>query len=263
MSQIRRTPVRYRELLVGLALTDFRARHKGSLLGAGWSFAHPIATIGLYLFVYKVAMRGGETEGVPFALWLVVGFVPWFFFTDGLVAMSQSLVDYRYLVKKVVFEVTIIPAIKLLSSTFVAVVVWTVLLVVLSVAGYTPRLAWPQIPYFFGCILMLTAGLGLLTAAITPFVRDLTQMVVLAIQFGLWLTPILWPMSNAPKAVLPFVKLNPLVYVLQGLRDALLHGRPFWYHPVLTLYFWVFVILVNGLGVYVFTRLRPQFADVL
>lgn len=256
-------PLRHRELLFELARSDFRARHKGSLLGALWAFAQPVLTIVLYLFIYLVGLRHAETDGVPFVLWLIVGITPWFFFTDALTSMTQSLVEYKFLVKKVVFEVTIIPAIKLLSSSFVALVVWAVVLVVLMANGYPPRLAWIQIPYYFLAIVALVTGLGLMTSAITPFFRDLSQVVAVCMQFGVWLTPVLWPLSNAPARFVPFLQLNPVLYVIQGLREALLHGKPFWNHPALTIYFWVFVGVANVLGLRIFGRLRPHLADVL
>lgn len=256
-------PLRHRELLMELARNDFRARHKGSLLGTLWAFAQPVLTIVLYLFIYQVGLRRADTDGVPFVLWLIVGITPWFFFTDALSAMTTSLVEYKFLVKKVVFEVTIIPAIKLLSSIFVAAVVWVIVLIILAVAGYPPSLAWLQLPYYFLAVTALAAGLGLLTSAITPFFRDLSQIVAVAVQFGVWLTPVLWPLSNAPARLRPILELNPVHYVIQGMRDALLLGRPFWHHPLLTAYFWIFVLAANVIGLRVFGRLRPHLADVL
>lgn len=256
-------PLRHRELLFELARNDFRARHKGSLLGTAWAFAQPVLTIVLYLFIYKVGLRPAETGGVPFVLWLIVGITPWFFFTDAVSAMTSSLVEYKYLVKKVVFEVTIIPAIKLLSSIFVALVVWGVVLLILTISGYPPRLAWLQIPYYFLAVTALASGLGLMTSAITPFFRDLSQVVAVAVQFGVWLTPVLWPLSNAPPRLVPVLELNPVHYVIQGLREALLLGKPFWSHPALTVYFWLFVLAANVLGLRIFGRLRPHLADVL
>jgi teichoic acid transport system permease protein len=254
---------RKRGIIFELARTDFRSRYTGSLLGAVWAFAQPVLTIVLYLFIHKVGFRSGAPNGVPFVLWLIVGMVPWFFFTDALVAVTSSLIEYSFLVKKIVFEVGILPTIKLVSAALIHVVVWALLLVILAFRGVLPTFAWLQVPYYFFAAYALVSGIGLIAAVITPFFRDLAQVVIVSLQFFFWLTPILWSIEQAPPRLAPYLQLNPVYYVVEGLRDALLLGKPFWAHPLLTAYFWTFVLVTNLIGLALFQRLRPHFADVL
>jgi teichoic acid transport system permease protein len=254
---------RQRRIIFELARTDFRSRHTGSLLGAAWAFAQPVLTIVLYLFIHRVGFRSGVPQGVPFVLWLIVGLVPWFFFTDALVAVTHSLVEYSFLVKKIVFEVAILPTIKLVSAALVHVVVWTIVLLILAFSGFPPRLAWLQVPYYFFAVIALVSGIGLVAAVITPFFRDMAQVVIVSLQFFFWLTPVLWSIDQAPARLAPLLKLNPVYYIVNGLRDALLLGKPLWAHPLWALYFWVFVLGANLLALTLFQRLRPHFADVL
>lgn len=255
--------IRQRGLILELARNDFRARYTGSLLGALWAFAQPVLTILLYLFIYKVGFKAGAPQGVPFVLWLIVGMVPWFFFTDALVAVTSSLVEYSFLVKKIVFEVSILPTIKAVSAALIHLVVWALVLVILAFSGFTPTLSWLQVPYYFFAAYALVTGLGLVAAAVTPFFRDLAQIVPVTLQFLFWLTPILWSINQAPPRIAKILQFNPVYYVVEGLRDALLLGKPLWSNPLLTLYFWAFVLIVNVLGLSLFRRLRPHFADVL
>jgi ABC-type polysaccharide/polyol phosphate export permease len=255
--------LRNRGLIFELARNDFRARYTGSLLGAVWAFAQPVLTIVLYLFIYKVGFKAGAPSGVPFVLWLIVGMVPWFFLTDALVAVTNSLVEYSFLVKKIVFEVSILPTIKIVSASLIHIVVWALVLVILAFCGFTPTLAWLQVPYYFFAAFALVSGVGLIAAVLTPFFRDLAQMVVVSLQFFFWLTPILWSIEQAPPRLAKLLQWNPVYYVVEGLRDALLLGKPLWAHPYLTLYFWSFVLLTNLIGFSLFRRLRPHFADVL
>ena len=58
-------------------------------------------------------------------------------------------------------------------------------------------------------------------------------------------------------------KLNPLFYIVQGYRDSFLNGPWFWQYDTMSLYFWVFTLLLLIIGSKVYNRLSPHFSDVL
>lgn len=254
---------RHRGLIRQLAARDFRARHSGSALGFVWAFVQPLLTILMYLFIYTVGFRPMALGKVPFVLWLITGIVPWFYFADGLVAATNSLIEYSYLVKKVVFDVTLVPTIKLVSAAMTHGVVLAVVMVIVTLSGFPPRLSWLQVPYYALATVALLSGLSLATSALTVFVRDLGHAVTVGIQFAFWLTPVAWSISNAPVRFQRLLKLNPIYYLVDGMRDSLLVGHWFWQKPNLTLYFWALAIGLNVVGYALFVRLRPHFADVL
>jgi ABC-type polysaccharide/polyol phosphate export permease len=254
---------RQRRLIRQLAYGDFRARHSGALLGFFWAFVQPLLSILMYLFIYQVGFRAMPLGKVPFVLWLIVGIVPWFYFADGLISATNSLVEYSYLVKKVMFNVTLIPTIKLCSAALTHVLVLAVALVIVVASGFFPRLSWLQLPYYLFALVFLVSGLSFFTSAATAFVRDIGQAVTVGMQFGFWLTPIAWSLANAPARFVPFLKLNPLYYVVEGMRDSVLVGTWFWQKPYQTVYFWAVALALNVIGYWVFRRLRPHFADVL
>lgn len=254
---------RQRQLILELAKTDFRARYTGSLLGVTWAFAQPVLTIVLYLFIYQVGFRAGPSQQVPFVLWLIVGMAPWFFFIDSFIGATGALVEYSFLVKKLVFEASILPTIKLVSAALIHSVVWGIVLVIVAVTGYWPTVHWLAVPYYFVAMLLLASGITLITAAITPFFRDMIQVVSVGMQFAFWLTPILWSPDAVSPRIARLAQLNPAYYVIQGLREALLLGKPIWAHPLLTVWFWVFVIATNAAGAALFRKVRPHLPDVL
>jgi len=98
-----------RRLVAKLAKNDFKTRYAGSYLGIVWAFIQPVITILVYWFVFSVGFRSGTGDlGVPFVLYLVAGIVPWFFFQDALIGGTNSLLEYNYLVKKVVFNISVL-----------------------------------------------------------------------------------------------------------------------------------------------------------
>ena len=135
-----------RRLVAKLAKNDFKTRYAGSYLGIVWAFIQPVITILVYWFVFSVGFRSGTGDlGVPFVLYLVAGIVPWFFFQDALIGGTNSLLEYSYLVKKVVFKISILPIIKLVAATFIHAFFVGVLLIIAMMYGYMPNLYSLQI----------------------------------------------------------------------------------------------------------------------
>ena len=103
----------------------------------------------------------------------------------------------------------------------------------------------------------------MITSVLNMFTRDVKKMVNASMRLLLYLTPILWEMSNLPKWIQKIMKCNPLYYIVEGYRSALLGNVWFFQNIKLTIYFWFIVLLLYGFGRIIFKRLKPHFADVL
>lgn len=247
-----------------LSRNDFRTRFAGSYFGFWWAFVQPLATILLFWFVFRVGFRVTHAPGgAPYGLWLAAGLAPWFFFSEGWSTASSALMDYSFLVKKVVFRVEFLPLIKIISAFLFHAAFILVLTLLMLILGQRPGWHLLQLPYYGMCLFALTLALGLLTASILPFFRDLSQLLVIVLQFGLWLTPIFWSAEMIPEQYRWMFKLNPVAYVVEGYRDALFGQAWVWQHAMTTLGFWLLTLALGLLAVHVHRRLRPHFADVL
>lgn len=256
---------RNRRLVLSLAKNDFKTKYAGSYFGTIWAFVQPIVTICVYWFVFGLALRSGADRGVPFVLWLIAGLIPWFFLQDGLVGGTNALLEYNYLVKKVVFNIRILPVVKVFSAGFVHLFFVVILLVIYTCMGYPPSLYALQLIYYSFCTFVLILALTYLTSAVVIFFRDLSQIINIALQVGVWITPIMWNFDDLGlNGILTYIlKLNPVFYIVQGYRDSLISKTGVWEHPALTAYFWVFTILVWIVGTKLFKKLQVHFADVL
>lgn len=260
-----------RTLIRSLAKNDFRTKFAGSYLGTVWAFVQPVITVLIYWFVFDMAI--GATASIrgklplPYVLWLVAGIVPWFFFSDCVSAGTAVLMEYNYLVKKVMFNIDILPVIKIFSSIFVHVFFVAFMVVLFICYGYFPDFYVLQVIYYSFGVLLLALGISYLTSAVSVFFPDVRQIVNIALQVGIWATPIMWKLSDMqekiPHAVLAVIELNPFFYIVQGYREALIDKVWFFEHPWMTLYFWCFTAAICFLGVTVFRRLKVHFADVL
>lgn len=256
-------------LIWKLAKNDFKTRYAGSYLGALWAMVQPVITVLMYYIVFdKIfqsraqAVSGGIA--VPYVLFLTAGLVPWFYFSEGCTNGTNALLQYNYLVKKVVFKIDILPVIKVVAASFIHLFFLLVLIVMAAVYGYYPSLYTLQLLYYSICLFVLLVGFSYFSSSIVVFFRDLSQIIQILLQVGMWATPVLWNLNSLNNPTWQFVmKLNPVAYVVIGYRDSICDKKGFWVDWQYALYFWCFTLLFLFLGRRVFKKLKVHFADVL
>ena len=258
-----------RRLIWKLAKNDFKKRYAGSYLGVVWAMAQPVVTVVMYWIVFdrvfdtrsQLVASGVE---VPYVLYLTAGLVPWFYFSEAITQGTMALLEYNYLVKKVVFNISILPIIKVIAATFIHVFFVCILLIVAIGYGYYPTIYTLQLFYYSFCMFLLVLAMSYFTCALVVFIRDLQQIINIALQIGMWATPILWDISMLTEdSMKSFFKLNPMVYIVNGYRSAIYEQEWFWKHFYSSTYFWIFTISLFCIGTLLFKKLRTHFADVL
>lgn len=260
-----------RRLIWKLAKNDFKKRYAGSYLGRVWAFTQPVVTVLLYWFVFGHIMMADKKEiltaGVeaPYVLWLTAGLVPWFYFSEAINNGTTSLMEYSYLVKKVVFKISIIPIVKLIAALFTHIFFVCFMLLLYFVYGYRPEVYLIQLLYYTFCMFVLVLALSYSTCAIVIFFRDLLQIINIALQVGMWATPILWNISylDGNPVLQKILKCNPVFYIVNGYRNAMFGQTWFWEEPGAAIGFWVFTAALFFVGAHIFRRLKVHFADVL
>ena len=232
-------------------------------MGFFWAFIQPTSTIAVFWFVFQVGFKSKPVDDFPFILWLVSGMFPWFYFADGISNGTTSILSNSFLVKKIVFRVSLLPLIKLLSALVIHIFFIFFMFAMFLYYGYMPEIYWLQIIYYLFAVSVLLLGLSWITASVVVFFRDMGQLVAVAIQFGFWLTPIFWSMKMVPEKYHWIIELNPLVYIIEGYRDSMIYHRWFWEDMDTTIYYWVVTTIIFIVGGLTFARLRPHFSDVL
>lgn len=252
-----------RNLILKLAKNDFWMKFASSQFGVVWAFVQPLLTVLVYWFVFQFGFRVTPIENVPYLLWLLCGLVPWFFFSESLIGSTNSLLEYSYLVKKVVFKISILPIVKIVSSLFIHLFFLIFIEYIFVLYGFIPTIYNLQLVYYLLCISIFVISLSYLTSSIVVFFRDLNQIVAIVLQFGVWLTPIMWQPSMFSSKLQFLFKFNPLYYIVEGYRDSLFNNVWFWEKPKQTVLFWVVCLILSFFGKMIFTKLKPHFSDVL
>lgn len=252
-----------RTLIFSLAMNDFKTKYAGSYLGIIWAFIQPIITVLIYWFVFQVGFKSAPMKNFPFVLWMIAGMVPWFFFQESLMNATNSLFEYSYLVKKVVFKVSILPLVKIISALFVHIFFVLLTILIYSLNGYFPMVYFVQILYYSFCTFILSLSISYATSSIVLFFKDLGQIVNIFLQIGMWMTPIMWSYTMLPEKYQWVLKLNPMYYIVEGYRNAFINRIWFFENYFQTIYFWIIVLGLFGFGALIFKKLKPHFADVL
>ena len=252
-----------RKIIFELTKKDFSSVYLGSYLGIAWAFLNPVISIFIFWFVFQVGFKSTPVDNFPFILWLISGMIPWFFFASSISTATGCILEKKYLVQKVVFRVSILPIIKILSALFVHLFFVCLLMIIFMAYGHTPTYYSLQIFYYLFAMLVLLLGLSWISSALVIFFKDTEHIIAMFLQFGFWLTPVFWSLKMIPAKYHAIIKLNPVYYIIEGYRDSFIYKTWFWEHWTLTIYFWILTSIIFVLGAVLFRRLRPHFADVL
>ncbi|WP_244834515.1 ABC transporter permease [Clostridium sp. BJN0001] len=253
-----------KRLIWNLAKNDFKTKYAGSYLGITWAFVQPVVTIVLYWIVFEFGLKAGSpTKNVPYILWLMTGLIPWFFFQESLLNATNCLMEYSYLVKKVVFKVSILPIVKIISALFIHLAFIVFIFLVSSIYKIYPTKYIIQLIYYSFCTFFISLAFSYITSSIIVFFKDLGQIISILLQIGMWATPLMWSYTIVPKKFQWIVKLNPMFYIAEGYRDTFINKIWFIDKYFQTIYFWVIVTVVFIIGTTIFKKLKPHFADVL
>lgn len=252
-----------KQLLFDLVKNDLKSKYVKNYLGGLWAFLQPTVLIIIFWFVFEVGFKSKPVDNFPFILWLMTGIIPWFFFAESLQSSTQSILANSFLVKKIVFKISLLPVIKIISALTIHIFFILFLFGMFIYYGYMPTIYWLQIFYYLICTIILLLGLSWLTSSIVVFFRDLENIVTMLIQFGFWLTPIFWSIKILPFEYQNIIQYNPIYYIIEGYRDSLIYNVWFWEKPELGLWYWSVTMIFFFVGLTVFRRLKIHFADVL
>lgn len=252
-----------KSLILSLSKNDFKNRFSGSYLGITWAFVQPIVVVVIYWFVFEVGFKSAPMDDFPFLLWLIAGIVPWFFFNESLLNATNTFLEYSYLVKKVVFKINILPVVKVISAFYVHLFFIVFANIVYIIYGYMPSIYMIQAFYYSLCAFVLVLGISYITSSIVIFFKDLGQIVSILLQFGMWLTPIMYSEDMMPSSIRWILKVNPMYYIVEGYRDTFIRHVWFVDRYNQTIYFWCVTLFILVVGMVIFKKLKPHFSDVL
>lgn len=250
----------YRELFGFLTWRDIQVRYKQTAVGVLWAVLQPFLTMVVFsIFFGKLAQM--PSQGIPYPLFSFAGLLPWTLFSQGVSRSSESLVGNANMLTKVYFPRMVAPVAAILACLVDFALSMIILGGLMVFYHYTVSIQILLIVPLILQALAASVGVGLLLCAANVHYRDIRQVVPYALQLGLFVTPVLYPVSLLPGTWAWLYSLNPMVGVVEGFRYALLSAAP----PSAGLFVVsatsALVLLI--VGVMYFRRMERTFADVV
>lgn len=256
----------YRDLIYLMVRRDFVSRYKQTVLGPLWAVVTPIVTATVFAVVFSRVL-GVSTDGVPPQLFYLCGLLGWNYFNATLNATSNTLRGNYALFSKVYFPRLVTPLAMVFSNLMAALVQ---LVTFAAIYGFvvwrdeavTVRPEWwavATLPLVFAHLALLALGGGLLLSAVTAKYRDFQQVAPFILNLLMYVTPVIYPISQIPEKWQWVAAINPVAPVLETLRAVLLGTptfNPGFYGLSLAVTVVVFVV---GVGYY--QRLARDFVD--
>jgi ABC-2 type transport system permease protein len=212
---------RFFNITVALALSEFKIRYFGSVLGYLWSLMRPLMLFGvLYLVFTHVVRFGGKIEHYP--LKLLVAIVLWSYFAEATGQALQSMVLRENLLRKIAFPAAAVPLSVALTSALNLGLNLIVVIVFVLVSGIGPTASWLELLPLVTWLLVLVASASILLSVLYVSFRDMSPIWEVATQMLFWGTPIIYVIETAPKGVQSLLMMNPIAVIIEQARHAVI-----------------------------------------
>jgi lipopolysaccharide transport system permease protein len=252
----------YRGLLFILAWRDVTVRYKQTVIGVAWAFVRPFLTMVVFTVVFGHIAKLPTTNGIPYAIVVIGGLLPWTLFSSILGDASQSVLSNGNLISKVYFPRMIVP----LSTVLVVLIDFAVSLSILAgvMIWYAIVPGWQilLLPVFVLLALLASLGPAIWAAAIVVKYRDFRFVIPFVLQFGLYVSPVGFQSTVVPEQWRLLYNLNPLVGIIDGFRWCIVGGDS----PIYLPGFLLSLAITAGflwIGISTFRRIERGFADLI
>ncbi|MDL2289558.1 ABC transporter permease [Clostridia bacterium OttesenSCG-928-F22] len=214
------TFTKYRGLIAQLVSRDLKTKYRRSILGFLWSLLNPLLTMLVLTMAFSFIM-GNKTPN--YHLHVLTGLLVYNFFSESTTLAMNSIVSNSTLINKVYIPKYVFPVSKIVFSFVNMLISLVAVIVVALFSGIPVTWSWLLLPLPLLYTAVFALGLGMFLSAITVFFRDILHLYGVLLQAWMYLTPIIYPMSQAPQLI-SFMKFNPLFHYVGYVRELLIGG---------------------------------------
>lgn len=206
------------ELVWTKAIFNLRSETQRNYLSYLWWILEPLLHMTVYFLVFGLLLqRGGE----GFTTFLLTGLIPYMWFSKSISSSSNSIIAGQGLLLQVGIPSIMFPLVSLLQASLKQIPVYAVLLAFVYSQGHAPDIYWwALIPIIF-VQLLLTVTLGIILAALIPFIRDISYLVPTSLTFLMFLSGVFYSYESIPLAWQDAFLMNPMAFLLKCYREVL------------------------------------------
>lgn len=256
---------KYKDLIVLLVKRSFTAQYKQTILGPLWYIINPLITSFVSTVIFG-NIAGIESDGVPYFLFYLSGYVLWNYFATCVNTTSSTFVSNASIMGKVYFPRLVMPISTVIYAAVNMLIVFVMTLItvcVYGIQGYAIHINWTivLIPVLMVQTALMGMGVGIIVSSLTTKYRDLTILVSFGVSLWMYMTPIVYPLSSVQGKLKMLIMLNPMSAVIQNFKYALLGVGTF------EVFYWGVSLLVTvillGIGILLFNKVEKTFMDTV
>jgi len=251
----------YRELLFIFTWRDLKVRYKQTALGVLWAIITPVITMIVFsAFFGNFAQM--PSDDIPYPIFVFTGLILWNYFSQAVTTASNSTIAQLGMIQKIYFPRLILPTSSIIAGLVDFLIASIILLLLMVYYGIFPNLIGILlIPVLLLITILSALGIGLIFSAVNVRYRDVRYIIPFFIRLGLFVTPVIYPLSIAEGKWKFILWVNPMTSVIESARAGLLNtGNIDWLLLLLSL------VISAGLfifGIYYFRRVEKDFADII
>lgn len=257
---------RYRDLIVLFTKRSFQVSYKQTVLGPAWLFINPIISSLIYCFIFG-GIAGMDTGEVPQILFYMSGNAVWAFFSTCLTNNASTFTANAGMFGKVYFPRLTVPISNVLSSAIrfgIQMIIVVIFIIFYSIAGviHVNIINWLLIPFILLHLGLLGMGIGIIASSLTTKYRDLSVLVGFGVSLWMYITPVVYPLTQAKTDFLKYVLLiNPVTAPVEVFRFAVLGEGSI--EPMYICISVVITLVVTVLGIMLFNKVEKTFMDTV
>lgn len=255
----------YKKQLFKLAKSDLLKTYRGAALGWAWAVIKPMITLFVFWFAFTVGLRAGKpVEGYPYFLWLVAGFLPWFYMQELITGGAGCIRQYKHLVTKMRFPISIIPTYYNISHLYVHFALLAITIGLFMCFGYMPDIYYLQIPFYMLLMFMFFTVWALFAGMLSALSRDFQNLVRAFSTAVFWMSGIIYNVNKiANPAVRLLLKFNPVTVIANGYRYSFIYKQWFFEDKQELLCYFITLLVFTSLALWAFKKLRKDIPDVM
>jgi lipopolysaccharide transport system permease protein len=249
----------YRELLRFLVVRDIKVRYKQTVLGGLWAILQPFMNMIVFTIFFGHFAKI-PSDNLPYPIFVYTALLPWQFFSGGIGSSGNSLVANSHLISKVYFPRMIIPAASLGAGCLDFLIALIILVLMMIYYSIYPGMGILLFPFLMALVAVASLGVGMILAALNVAYRDFRYVIPFLVQFWLFATPVIYPVSIVPAQWRWLINLNPMAGLITGIRSSLLNLPLSWSD------IWISGTISIGLfviGIFYFKKMERRFADII
>ena len=212
---------KYKSLIITLAKRDLKIKYAQTLLGLAWTIAQPLMGLLLFTFFFSQVVKI-EVPGGNYVIFAFSGMIGWYLFSHIVYQSSTSLLQAQDLLNKIFFPKMILPIAKVMVGLVDFGVSFVLLLLLMIIFGVVPHWQIVFLPFFVLLNILVGLSVSLWLSALSIKYRDLQHIIPYFINFGIWLTPVFFPVNMIPSEFKQFMYLNPMAGIIEGYRWCVL-----------------------------------------